>query len=78
MNSMFSFHWRLNAQPVDHGKAINATDHFVTMYKQRKPGGSMSNHVHSLIPSFVLGGGTRAAEWVLLARSYETVNTGLL
>lgn len=38
----------------------------------------MSNHVHSLIPSFVLGGPTRAAEWVLLARSYKTVNTGLL
>lgn len=42
-------------------KAINATDHFVTMHKQRKPGGSMSNHVHSLIPSFVLGGRTGAA-----------------
>lgn len=27
-------------------KAINATDDFVTMYKQRKPISSMSNHIH--------------------------------
>lgn len=71
MNSMFSFHWRLHAQPLDHGKAINAADHFVTMYKQRKRRGSMSNHAHSLIPSFVLGGCTRAEEWLLLGCSYK-------
>lgn len=39
-----SFHWFLHAQPVDHGKAINAVDDFVTMYKQRTQIRSMSNH----------------------------------
>ena len=34
---------------MDHGKAINAADDFVTMYKQRTQISSMSNHIHSLI-----------------------------
>lgn len=48
LNSWVSFHWRLRSRPANHGKAINAADHFVTMYKQRKQISSMSNHIHSL------------------------------
>lgn len=51
--------WRLRAQPVDHGKAINAADNFVTMYKQRTQISSMSNHIHSLIPCWALSGCTQ-------------------
>ena len=46
----------LHAQLLDHGKAINAADHFVAMYKQRTQISSMSNHIHSLIPRWLFGG----------------------
>lgn len=57
----------LETQAVDHGKAINAEDHFVSMYKQREQISSMSNHIHTLIPCWLLSERIQTIDWILPA-----------